>query len=265
MEPNQNQTGNYKKYMWMSGTLTLVCIAFAAFAMGLTDIKSWKHPTGQVASITVSGEGEVTALPDIATITVTIREEGKTVPEVQKLVEKKVSDALASIASLAIDKKDIKTLSYTVNPKYETQTIYCITVPCPQGKTKIVGYEASETIQIKVRKIEFAGDVLGMLGSANITEISGPDFTVDDIEKVKDEAKGKAIAEAKVRAKATAKSLGVSLGSIIQYSEDNGGYYPTMYSYGLGGAMKAESLDRVTIPQGENVIKSRVTITYSLD
>lgn len=262
MEPTQ--TLDYKKYAWIAGTIALVGIAFAGFSTGLTDIKSWKHPTGQVASITVSGEGEMTAIPDIATVTVTIREEGKTVPEVQKLVEKKVNDALSALSSLSVDKKDIKTLSYTVNPKYETQTIYCITIPCPQGKTKIVGYEVAQTIQIKVRKVDSAGSVVGALGGINITEISGPEFTVDDINAVKDGAKSKAIDEAKKRAEATAKSLGVSLGNITQFSEDNGGYYPAVYGLGAG-MMKSEASNDVTLPQGESVVKSRVTITYSLD
>ena len=150
------------------------------------------------------------------------------------------------------------------NPKYEQQTIYCITVPCPQGKMKITGYEVAQTIQIKVRKVDSAGDVIGALGTANITEISGPEFTVDDMDKAKADAKKKAIDDAKSKAKVTAKSLGVSLGNILQFNEDNGGYYPVMYkaessmSAGMGG-------DSVTLPQGESVIKSRVTITYSLD
>ena len=105
------QMFDYKKYAWLAGIVAILSVAFAALSMGLADLDSLKHPNGQVASITVSGEGEVTALPDIATVTVTIREEGKTVPEVQKLVEKKVSDALASLSSLNVDKKDIKTLS----------------------------------------------------------------------------------------------------------------------------------------------------------
>lgn len=259
------ETFDYRKYTWMAGILALVCVAFAAFAVGLSDMKSLKHPNGIQATITVTGEGEVTAIPDIATVIATVREVAKTVPEAQKAVETKVAKALASISSLGVDKKDTKTLSYTVNPKYETQTIYCITVPCPQGKNVVVGYEVSETIQIKVRKIDIAGDVIGALGKVNITEINGPDFTVDDMDKVQADAKALAIANAKGKAKLTAKALHERLGEVVQFSEDNGGYYPTMYGIGGASMMKNESSDRITIPTGESVIKSRVTITYSLD
>ena len=260
------ETTNFKNYIWVAGTVALAAIAFAALAMGFTDIKSWKHPTGAVATITVSGEGEVTAVPDIATVTMTIRESAKTVPEAQKLVEAKVTKALESLAGLNVDKKDTKTLSYTVNPKYESQPAgICNNYGCPQGKTVVTGYEVAQTVQVKVRKIDTAGDVIGALGGINITEISGPEFTVDEPEKAQANAKAKAIDDAKAKAQATAAALGVSLGAITQFNED-GIYSPTPMMFeakamSVGGAADA----RVSLPQGESVIKSRVTITYSLD
>ncbi len=250
----------------MTGSLALVAISFAAIAMGMSDVSSMKHPNGQVASITVSGEGEVTALPDIATVTLTIRESAKTVPEAQKLVEGKVTQLLKDVASLDINKKDTKTLSYTINPKYEQQsTGYCNGYICPPVKSVVVGYEVAQTMQIKVRKIDQAGEVVGAIGGANITEVSGPDFTVEDMDKAEAEAKALAIKEAQTKAKATAQSLRVDLGSIINFSEDNGGMYPVMYRAEAMSMKAGIASDAVTLPQGESVIKSRVTITYSLD
>lgn len=259
------ETFDYKKYTWIAGAFALIGVAFASLGIGMANFDSLKHPNGQVASIVVTGEGEVTALPDIATITATVRELAKTVPEAQKAVETKVTKEISSISDIGVDKKDIKTLSYTVNPKYESdQKIYCYSIGCPVPKQVIIGYEVTETLQIKVRKIDSAGEVIGVLGSANITEISGPEFTVDDMDKINANVKAKAIENARKKAEMTAKSLGVSLGHIISYVEDGGGYYPPMV-YGMGASVAKESRDSVTIPTGENVIKARVTITYSLD
>lgn len=254
-----------KKYLGAAGTVALLAVAFGAVSFGLESLQSVKYPNGQVASITVSGEGEVTAKPDIATVSFTVRESAKTVPEAQKLAEAKIKAALKELEALNVEEKDIKTNSYSVNPKYETSQIYCITYPCPAGKTTITGYEVTQSVTVKVRKIDQAGEVLGLVGKVNITEISGPDFTVDDMDKAQAEAKELAIEEAKEKARVTAKSLGVSLGSITSFSDDQGGYYPVMYARdamsSMGGAMKTES---VSLPQGESVIKSRVTITYTL-
>jgi uncharacterized protein YggE len=256
----------YKKYAWIAGTTAGATIALLALTMAVTEYKSWNRVNGQMATITVTGEGEVTAVPDIATVTFTVRETAKTVPEAQKLVEAKVKAALASMKALGVSEKDTKTVSYMVNPKYETQMIYCITVPCPQGKTTIVGYDVANTISVKVRKVDTAGDVLGAIGKANITEISGPDFTVDDMDKVQAQAKELAIKKAQEKAKATASALGVSLGTISQFNDD-GGYQPVLYRAEamMISKVAGAASDSVSVPQGENVIKSRVTITYTLE
>jgi uncharacterized protein YggE len=248
-----------------AGSVALLCIAFAAIASGLHDLSARKHPNGQVASITVTGEGEVTSVPDIATVTFTIRETGKTVPEVQKLVETKIAKALKDLESLDVAKKDTKTLSYTVNPHYESQGVMCTGYVCPPTKTTITGYDVAETVQVKVRKVDNAGNVISALGKANITEISGPEFTVDEPEKAQKEAKEKAIKQAQEKAKATAQALGADLGAIIQYNEDGGGYYPVMMYSKAESSMGGMARDSVSLPQGESVIKSRVTITYTID
>src|SRR4051812_49434634 len=115
---DQNQ--EYRKYVWLAGGIALIAIAFAALGTGVASFKSLKHPTGQVGTITVSGEGEVTAMPDIATVTATIRESAATVPEAQKLVEAKVTQATKALSGLGVNDKDVTTISYNVNPKYDT-------------------------------------------------------------------------------------------------------------------------------------------------
>lgn len=257
---------NYKKYSWYAGTLALVCISFASIAFGLSNLDAVKHPNGQVASITVTGEGEVTALPDIATVSFSVRESAKTVPEAQKLAEAKISAGLKALSALGVQEKDTKTASYTVNPKYESsQAGYCNGYVCPPTKSIITGYEVVQSVTVKVRKVEKVGEVIGLLGKANITEIAGPDFTVDNMDKAQADAKALAITKAQGKAQATASALGVSLGAITQFSEDNGGYAPMMYKTmsSMSQGMEARA-DTVTLPQGENVIKSHVTITYTL-
>lgn len=243
----------------------MACVSFAAITFGFNNLDEIKHPNGQVASISVSGEGEVTAKPDIATISFTVRESAKTVPEAQKLVDTKIVAASKALTDLGVDAKDTKTQSYTVTPKYESQqTGYCNGYVCPPTKSVVTGYEVYQSMTVKVRKVDQAGDVLGALGKINITEISGPEFTVDDMDKIKADAKAIAIKNAQEKASATAKALGVSLGAITQFNEDNGGYYP-VYRSAMAVGMSADSKsEAVSVPQGENVIKSNVTITYML-
>jgi uncharacterized protein YggE len=257
---------DFRKYALAAGTLALVGVFFASFAFGMSSLKNMDRSNGQVPSISVTGEGEVAVIPDIATVTITVRESADTVPKAQELVEKKVQAALDSLDSLGVEEKDMKTLSYYVNPKYENVPVMSI-YPGPISNPRIIGYEVAQSIEIKVRKIDQAGEIVGMLGSANITEISGPSFTVDDLDAVRAEAKEKAIENAREKAIATASALGVDLGAITAFYEDNAGYYYGRdmlmnQAYGKGGAA---TVPEVSLPTGENIITSRVTITFNLD
>jgi uncharacterized protein YggE len=262
MEP----TFDYKKFTYIAGTLALIGVFFASIAVASSQWHGINHPNGQTSSITVTGDGEVTAIPDIATVNFTVRESAKTVPEAQKLAEAKIQAATKALSTLGIDKKDIRTISYYVNPKYESYA--ATTGMYPVYNQRITGYEVTESIEVKVRKTDSAGDAIGALGAANITEISGPSFTVEDMDKVQADAKEKAIAEAKDKAKATARSLGMDLGDVLQFSEDNGGGYYPMYARDVTSNQalgKGASTPEVSLPMGENTIKSHVTITYSLE
>ena len=257
-----NNNFDFKNLLFITGNVLVLSLALLAIMFAVGEKKSWSHQANQGATITVSGEGEVTAIPDIAVISFTIRSVAKTVPESQKKAEDIMKPTNDGLAKLGVATKDIKTISYSVNPKYTYESqVYCLS-NCPSTKPKLEGYEVAETIQVKVRKIDDSGKVLALLGTNNITEISGPDFTVDDMDKVNSNAKALAITDAKVKAKATAKALGVELGRITGFSE--GGNYPQPMMYGAMSA-KSESVSDVTIPVGESVIKKNVSITYELE
>lgn len=222
-----------------------------------------------VNTITLSGHGEVQAVPDIANIYFTIHKEGKTVKEAQEavaLVEKASSDFLKNNK---VAEKDIKTSNASFNPKYEYRYDTKILMPCSEfdcpprpGKNVISGYEAYESITVKVRNTDDVGKIMQRLGELGVSELSGPNFAIDNEDALKVEARKKAIDDARVKAKVLAKDLGVKLGRIANFSE-SGNYGPIYYG-------KAISADGVTesapaeIPKGENTINSDVTITYEI-
>lgn len=256
---------DYKKAAWIAGTFALAGIFFATLAAGIAEFKKMDNPNGQQGTFTVSGEGEVTAVPDIATVTFSVRETGTTVATAQELVEAKVKAAIDALANLGVEEKDRRTLNYSVSPKYEY-----VSGGGFATNPRIVGYDVAQTIEAKVRDTDAAGDIIGALGGANITDISGPTFTIDDPEKLQAEAKEKAVKQAREKAKETAKALGMRLGEIVSYSESQGGYMPyygrdgvmnQSAAYGKGGALGPE----VTLPTGENTIKVYVSITYTLE
>lgn len=253
-------------------TLSLIVLASLLLLVKIvSEIKSYDFIGGGVASsnvINVTGTGEVFAVPDIADITFSVREEGKTVSETQKSVTKKIDSALAFLKSSGIAEKDIKTTYYNAYPKYEyqgsgvTPAIY----PPQPGKQVLVGYEVSQSISVKVRDTDKAGAILEGIAKAGISEISGPNFSIDDDEALKTQARKKAIDDARKKAEILADDLGVKIVRIVTFSE--GGNYPVYYAKAMsmdsgmgGGATEARA---PSLPTGENKITSNITITYEI-
>ena len=145
-------------------------------------------------TITVSGEGEILVKPDIATFSFSVTEEGKTVGEAQKKATEKTNKAMDFLKKSDVDeKKDTKTLSYNINPKYEYYSYPQIIMPCsrdycpptPVKEPKIIGYEVSQTIEVKVRKLEDAGDLLTGIGDVGVQNVGSLQFKIEDEEKVR--------------------------------------------------------------------------------
>lgn len=219
-------------------------------------------------TITFSGHGEVTAVPDVANISFVIRKEAKTVKLAQAEVVKVEKSVLDMLKANKVEDKDIKATSASFNPKYEylyeKQVSICNQYGCPPnpGKNVITGYEAYENMTLKIRNADDTGKIIEALGTLGVSELNGPNFTVDKEDELKIEARKKAIVDAKEKAKSLAKDLGVRLGDITSFSESSN--YPVpMYAKGMMDMAVSSSAPAV-LPKGENVISSDVSITYQL-
>jgi uncharacterized protein YggE len=236
-------------------------------------------------TISFSGHGKITAVPDIANIYFTISKDAKTVKDAQAGVATIEKSALDVLKAKGVADKDIQTADASFNPKYEYKKIICssstsVSVPtessgvssssaiatptyCNSGNQVIVGYTANESITVKVRNTDSVGDIMQALGTTGVSNLNGPDFAVDNSDALQVQARKLAIDDAQAKAKELAKDLGVRLGEITSFNEN--GSNPVMY------AAKSVSMDATVptvasavIPKGENTITSDVTITYEI-
>jgi uncharacterized protein len=216
-------------------------------------------------TITVQGTGEATLPPDVAHISFTIQNTEDTVAEAQTATIKETDSALAFIKEQGIEEKDIKTLSYNISPQYAYPNPCGYGMPCPgySGVPKIVGYQVSETVQVKVRDLAKAGDILGGLGKLGVENLNGPSFALDDATAGYNAAREDAIEKAKEQARTIEKQLGVSLGKIVNFSESSGYYSYDKVSYGMGGRAEAAA-PSPSIQPGENTYSASVSITYEI-
>jgi hypothetical protein len=221
-----------------------------------------------VKSITVSGKGEIFAVPDIATFSFAVIEERESASAAQEAAAEASNRIIAFIKEQGIEEKDIKTTSFNLSPRYEFGREVCpVGFSCPSGERELVGFEVSQTVQVKVRTTSQAGDLIAGVSELGASNVSGLSFTIDDEVALKAQAREQAITDAKTKADALADALDVRLVRIVGYYENDEPYYPIYAesrALGLGGADAGVSLSAPELPTGENQIVSQVNITYEI-
>lgn len=259
--------GRRKTVKWIA----ILLMALTAFLVmkTLNEIRAYKFIGKSDAFqnvITVSGKGEIIALPDIATFSFSVREEGATVKAAQALATKKINEALAYLKKEKVADRDIKTIGYNIYPRYEyDQSKVKGVYPYPPGERYLVAYEVSQTLSVKVRKIEEAGALLSGIGEIGVSEMSGLSFANDKEDELRKEARELAIKDARRDANMLADNLGVSIVRILNFSES--GNYPGPIFYAkaeIGGGRGGDAPPAPEVPAGENTITSNVTITFEI-
>lgn len=266
MEILNNQQSKLSKSLFV----LVIILALYFGVKTIAEIKNYGNiPGGATAVNTISfdGKGEVSAAPDIAMVNFTIKESAPAVKDAQTKATTKETAVLAFLDKSGVEKKDIKTESYNSYPTYDygTPCYGGYGMPCRQAAPKVTGYEVTEYVSVKVRDLTKAGEIIQGIGAVGISEITGPNFSIENEDALKEQARQTAIDEAKAKAETLAKDLGVHLVRIVNFSEN--GNYPIMY--GAKAMATADSVGAVpapapALPTGETKITSNVTITYEI-
>ena len=258
------QESYMRKIVAVIGVMAIVALA----AYTYHTLKASKYLYSGPTSITVTGEGEVFATPDVATFSFTVEAKENDATTAQNKSSETMSAVLAYLKDAGIEEKDIKTEYYNLSPRYEYPQTTCTAWGCPPaGEPKIIGYQVSQNVTVKVRDTEKAGEIISQVGSKGAQNVSAITFTIDDEDDLMDEARELAIKDAKAKAEALAENLGVRIVRMNGFwEEQNNPYY-----YGKGGANMdmavAESAvapRAAELPLGENTVTSRVNISYEI-
>ncbi|MDR3519712.1 MAG: SIMPL domain-containing protein [Candidatus Pacebacteria bacterium] len=255
----------------------ILCLYFAI--QTISEIKNYNDVPADVTVNTMSfdGEGDVSAVPNLATISFTLVGDAANMQDAQTKVTAKETAVLNFLNTDGIAKGDIQTQDYSSYPQYQNQNAVCpptpipmsggivsnIAVYCPPSKQILTGYETSENISVKVRDLTKVGAVVAGIGTIGVSNISGPNYSIENQDALQEQARKIAITNAEAKAQTLAKDLGINLVRIVNFSEDNGS--PIMYPKAM--AMTVSSTANASapaLPTGENKITSNVTITYEI-
>lgn len=236
---------------WTRTALVMLSVFLLFKSLGA--LKEWQAPVVAYSTIVVTGQGEVFATPDVASFSFSVSADDKSVGAAQDVVTGKIGAILDAMKDLGVKEADIRTMNYSVYPKYHYE----------RGNAIPDGFTVSQSVMIKIRNTGDAGKALALAGSKGATNISSLALDVDDSKAVEADARDKAVSEARTKAKALAKSLGVSLGRVVDFNDGTGPTQPVPMYYAMEAA---GSMTKATpeIPVGQSRFVSNVSITYEI-
>jgi uncharacterized protein YggE len=206
-------------------------------------------------SITVVGVGRVSLVPDIARIEVGAEARASTVAEAKAEVDRQIDAIMAALVERGIAERDVQTSHYGIYFERETYP-----GPAREGGPALDtqgAYRVSNMLQVTVRNVDAAGDILDGVVEAGANQVYGVTFTVADDSKWQSEARKNAVADAVARGEELASLTGVELGEVKVVSEVIGsGPVPVAYAErAMGGG---------GIAPGKLELSTQVQVTFSI-
>ena len=189
----------------------------------------WASPVSkETKTISISADGKVTVSPDTAKISFSVVTDGQTAEEVQQKNTQVMNKVIDYVKSNGVDAQDIKTTNYNLYPRYDYIN----------GKQTPAGYNLNQTLEVKIRDLAKVGQILTGAIARGANQVSGVEYTVDDPDAFRAQARAQAFTKAQTKAKELTKLVGVRLGSVQTFSESVSGGPPIYFekAYGMGGA-----------------------------
>jgi len=235
-----------------------IAAVFAVHLLGLAQVGlANDEPTPRIF---VTGEGSVDLAPDMAIVNLAVMREAPTARAALTAnteAMRKVQDALAA---LGIQKRDLQTANFDIQPRYTYP-------PQPEAGApqapKLVGYTVRNALTVRVRDLGKLGEVLDTAVTLGVNEGGSIQFTNDDPSAAVAQARANATKDALAKARTLADAAGVTLGRVLEISEQNFGSPRPMAMAKMEMAMDSAA-GAVPIAAGENSYSVTVNLSVAI-
>jgi uncharacterized protein YggE len=207
----------------------------------------------------VTGNAEVEATPDVATVRLGVVHQSNSAKDAQEEANRTGQAILKALGTLNVPQQQIRTTRLTIVPVYQQRSGNSNGLETP----RIVGYSASNIISVTLENLALIGPVVdaGLENGAN--QLEGVQFGLKNDGPVREQALRRAIAEAAGKAAAMASALSVSLGLPLEVSESGVSVVP--YEQPREIAYVARAATPTPVSAGQLTIQASVTIRYRIE
>lgn len=215
-------------------------------------------PLGAAAEgrLSVSGEGHLAVVPDMAVITLGADGRGPTAVEAMNATSDAVEAILARLNGLGIETRDIQTTQLRVNEQTRWDN--------SRNEDVFLGYYATNTVSVRVRDLDGISALLAAVLEDGANKLQNLSFSVQEPRAAEDEARRRAVADAMAKAKLYADAAGVTLGPLLELRDSA---EPLVRSIAGPEAMMREAAvvaKDVPVAAGEIEVRAEVTMVFTI-
>lgn len=180
----------------------------------------------QAAEVQIASQGPVVELtvnevvktaPDVAQVGAGVTTRAATAQEAMRLNAQQMDRLIAKLKALGIDRKDIQTANYNLNAQYDYND---------NRQPTFVGYDVTNQLNVKLRDLKRAGEVLDALVVAGANNLYGPNFMLEDDAAAKESARDAAFKSGRAMAEKYARMAGYTGVRLLEVSESFQSYGP---------------------------------------
>jgi uncharacterized protein YggE len=197
------------------------------------------------STITVSGNGSVTTVPDRASFGFTVETRAATAAAALAQNATGTRAVIAAVKNAGVADADVQTAQVSLSPQTSNDG------------TAITGYVASNTVTANIRDLAKAGRVVDVAVAAGATGVNGPSLFKGDTDALYRDALKAAVADARTKAAALAAAANQTLGHVQSIVEGGSGPIPVA----IGKA--APDAGSTPIEPGTTQITASVTVTFT--
>lgn len=203
-----------------------------------------------VPMVSVTGEGVVTIVPDEVEVRLSVEHSGKDIKTVKSDNDQAMDAVLKFLKQFGIADKDMQTQHVRLNKSYDYNT-------------KTYKFVASQTLTVVLKNTKDYDKMMTGLLEQGANRIDQVSFRSSEMERLKAEARVKAIANAKQKATEYAGELNQKIGKAIVISETSSQNHPTppIYRMAMDSAMESNV---ETLAVGELSVTAKVHVSFHL-
>jgi len=241
--------------MRLAGLAAALALAALPAGAAAQDVPISLNP-GEVL-LNVQADGTHMARPDVMTITAGVVTTAPTAREALTANSALANRLIDVVRSKGIEPRDARTAELSVEPRFEELNRDGSERTNPP---RILGYVASNKLQLRLRDLSRAPDLIEALFAAGANSVRGPQFSLADPGPAERLARRAAVEAARLEAETYAEALNMRVSRVLRVSERG--------SFELNGddqiVVTGSRIRRTPVEPGELTTRIKVWIDYAM-